>query len=131
MAVANELPSPEDKARTASATGTTQLLEHAILLLLFAGLVIGGVATLRHRNPVRHDPGHCRVAAARVPAPMRAEARARCHAAAAPRARRCCPAPVGGGARPRRAANARGESSPGLHRQLSAGPLLAWRSADR
>jgi predicted PurR-regulated permease PerM len=47
MAVANELPSPEDKARTASATGTTQLLEHAILLLLFAGLVIGVLAVLR------------------------------------------------------------------------------------
>ena len=37
----------ETEARTASATGTTQLLEHAFLLLLFAGLVIGVLAVLR------------------------------------------------------------------------------------
>ena len=47
MAVANGLPSRETEARTASATGTTQLLEHAFLLLLFAGLVIGVLAVLR------------------------------------------------------------------------------------
>ena len=46
MAVANQLPSLEDEPRAASATGTTQLLEHAILLLLFAGLVIGVLAVL-------------------------------------------------------------------------------------
>src|SRR6516164_7889185 len=47
MAVANQLPSLEDEPRATSATGTTQLLEHAILLLLFAGLVIGVLAVLR------------------------------------------------------------------------------------
>jgi hypothetical protein len=47
MAMANEFPSLEDKARAASATGTTQLLERAVLLLLFAGLVIGVLAVLR------------------------------------------------------------------------------------
>jgi predicted PurR-regulated permease PerM len=47
MAVANQLPSLEDEPRAASTTGTTQLLEHAILLLLFAGLVIGVLAVLR------------------------------------------------------------------------------------
>ena len=47
MTVANGLPSRETEARTASATGTTQLLEHAFLLLLFAGLVIGVLAVLR------------------------------------------------------------------------------------
>ena len=47
MAMANELPSLEDKARAASATGTTQLLERAVLLLLFAGRVIGVLAVLR------------------------------------------------------------------------------------
>ena len=47
MAVANGLPSREVEARAASATGTTQLLERAVLLLLFAGLVIGVLAVLR------------------------------------------------------------------------------------
>src|SRR5215475_15952404 len=47
MAMATQLPSLEDEPRTAAATGTTQLLEHAILLLLFAGLVIGVLAVLR------------------------------------------------------------------------------------
>src|SRR6516165_105721 len=47
MAVENQLPSLEDEPRAASAGGTTQLLEHAILLLLFAGLVIGVLAVLR------------------------------------------------------------------------------------
>src|SRR6516165_1838087 len=46
MAMANELPSL-DKAGADAATGTTQLLERAILLLLFAGLVIGVLAVLR------------------------------------------------------------------------------------
>src|ERR1043165_6828263 len=47
MAMANERPSLEGKVRAATATGTTQLLERAILLLLFAGLVIRGLAVLR------------------------------------------------------------------------------------
>ena len=47
MTVANGLPSSEDEPGTASATGTTQLLERAVLLLLFAGLVIGVLAVLR------------------------------------------------------------------------------------
>src|SRR5499427_3679947 len=47
MAVANQLSSLQDEPRAAPATGTTQLLEHAILLLLFAGLVIGVLAVLR------------------------------------------------------------------------------------
>jgi len=47
MAIANQLSSLEDEPRAAAATGTTQLLEHAILLLLFAGLVIGVLAVLR------------------------------------------------------------------------------------
>jgi len=46
MAMANELPSL-DKAGADAATGTTQLLERAVLLLLFAGLVIGVLAVLR------------------------------------------------------------------------------------
>src|SRR6516165_12574971 len=46
MAMANELPSL-DKAGADAATGTTQLLERAVLLLLFAGLVIGVLAGLR------------------------------------------------------------------------------------
>jgi predicted PurR-regulated permease PerM len=47
MAVANGLPSREDEARATSETTSTQLLEHAVLLLLFAGLVIGVLAVLR------------------------------------------------------------------------------------
>jgi hypothetical protein len=47
MAVANGLPSREDEVRAASATGTTQLLERAFLLLLFAGLLLGILAVLR------------------------------------------------------------------------------------
>ena len=47
MAMANELPSLEDQARAAAATEITQLLERAVLLLLFAGLVIGVLAVLR------------------------------------------------------------------------------------
>ena len=47
MTVANELSSLEDERSAASATGTTQLLERAVLLLLFAGLVIGVLAVLR------------------------------------------------------------------------------------
>src|SRR5262245_29518692 len=45
--MANELPSSEDKSRAASATSTAQLLEHAVLLLLFAGLLLGILAVLR------------------------------------------------------------------------------------
>jgi len=47
MAMANQLSSLQDEPRAAATTGTTQLLEHAILLLLFAGLVIGVLAVLR------------------------------------------------------------------------------------
>ena len=50
MAMANELPSL-DKAGADAATGTTQLLERAVLLLLFAGLVIGVLAVLRPSPP--------------------------------------------------------------------------------
>src|SRR3974377_1314074 len=46
MAMANELPSL-DKAGADVATGTTQLLQGARLLLLFAGVVIGVLAVLR------------------------------------------------------------------------------------
>src|SRR6516165_8480060 len=46
MAVANELPS-RDEAGADAATGTTQLLERAVLLLLFAGLLLGVLAVLR------------------------------------------------------------------------------------
>src|SRR6516164_8882693 len=47
MTVANGLPSRETEARTASSTGITQLLERAVLLLLFAGLLLGVLAVLR------------------------------------------------------------------------------------
>src|SRR3954464_9504446 len=47
MAMADELPSPQDEARVAAATGTAQLLERVVLLLLFAGLLIGVLAVLR------------------------------------------------------------------------------------
>jgi predicted PurR-regulated permease PerM len=46
MAIANQLPSLERAARD-TATGTTQLLERAFLLLLFAGLLFGILAVLR------------------------------------------------------------------------------------
>src|SRR5215467_15751594 len=45
MAMANELPSPEGKA-PAAAIGNTQLLERAVLLLLFGGLLLGILAVL-------------------------------------------------------------------------------------
>ena len=45
--MANELPSLEDEARAAAALGTTQLLERAVMLLLFAGLLLGVLAVLR------------------------------------------------------------------------------------
>jgi predicted PurR-regulated permease PerM len=47
MAMANELPSLEGGMRPAASTGTTQLLERAVLLLLFAGLLFGILAVLR------------------------------------------------------------------------------------
>src|SRR6516164_1399270 len=47
MAMANERPSLEDEARAAASTGTTQLLERAFMLLLFAGLLLGILAVLR------------------------------------------------------------------------------------
>ena len=46
MAMANERPSLEDEARAAASTGTTQLLERAFMLLLFAGLLLGILAVL-------------------------------------------------------------------------------------
>jgi predicted PurR-regulated permease PerM len=45
--MASESPSLLDEGRTAAPTGITQLLERAILLLLFAGLVIGILAVLQ------------------------------------------------------------------------------------
>ena len=45
--MANQLPSLEDEARAAAALGTTQLLERAVMLLLFAGLLLGVLAVLR------------------------------------------------------------------------------------
>src|SRR5215203_3814342 len=42
-----ELPSLEQELRTAAARGTTQLLERAVMLLLFAGLLLGVLAVLR------------------------------------------------------------------------------------
>src|SRR6516225_5053841 len=47
MAMANELPSLQERAGAAASTGTTQLLERAVLLLLFAGLLFGILAVLR------------------------------------------------------------------------------------
>ena len=46
MAMANEPPSVEGAAHPASASGTTQLLERTVLLLLFAGLLLGILAVL-------------------------------------------------------------------------------------
>jgi predicted PurR-regulated permease PerM len=45
--MANELPSHKDEAGAAGSTGTTQLLERAFLILLFAGLLLGILAVLR------------------------------------------------------------------------------------
>src|SRR5262249_2870201 len=45
--MADELPSPADQAPAAAASGTTQLLERAFLLLLLAGLLLGILAVLR------------------------------------------------------------------------------------
>src|SRR6516162_1486485 len=47
MAMANELPQLEEKVDIAASTGTTQLLERAFLLLLFAVLLLGILAVLR------------------------------------------------------------------------------------
>src|SRR5215469_4527807 len=47
MAIVNELPSPAERAGVTASTGTTQLLERAFLLLLFAGLLVGILAVLR------------------------------------------------------------------------------------
>ena len=44
--MANELPSLEGAGRPAAATGTTRLLERTVLLLLFAGLLLGILAVL-------------------------------------------------------------------------------------
>src|SRR3954468_19106537 len=47
MIITNEASFPEDEARSAVAIGIRQLLERAVLLLLFAGLIIGVLAVLR------------------------------------------------------------------------------------
>ena len=47
MAMVNEVPSLAEERRAAGAIGTTQLLERTILLLLFAGLILGVLAVLR------------------------------------------------------------------------------------
>jgi len=47
MAMADELPTLKETADAAASTGTTQLLERAVLLLLFAGLLLGILAVLR------------------------------------------------------------------------------------
>src|SRR5262252_5263630 len=44
--MANELPSRKDEARADAAIGNTQLLERAVLLLLFGGLLLGILAVL-------------------------------------------------------------------------------------
>src|SRR5499426_4567506 len=45
--MAIELPSRKDEARADTAIGNTQLLERVVLLLLFAGLLLGILAVLR------------------------------------------------------------------------------------
>src|SRR6516162_8729009 len=45
--MANEPPPLEERASVATSTGTTQLLERAFMLLLFAGLLLGILAVLR------------------------------------------------------------------------------------
>src|SRR5215213_1517769 len=45
--MANELPPRDDETRAVTATGTTQLLERAVILLLFGGLLVGVLAVLR------------------------------------------------------------------------------------
>src|SRR5215470_4693727 len=47
MAIVNELPSPAERAGVTASTGTTQFLGRAVLLLLFAGLLVGILAVLR------------------------------------------------------------------------------------
>src|SRR5689334_9974552 len=47
MASVSEFPSLGDEARVAGTSGTRQLLERTVLLLLFAGLIIGVLAVLR------------------------------------------------------------------------------------
>jgi len=49
--MSNVIQSVEHEGRTTTATGTTQLLEHAFLLLLFAGLLVGVLAVLRPFTP--------------------------------------------------------------------------------
>jgi predicted PurR-regulated permease PerM len=45
--MANELLPVDDETRDGAATGTTQLLERAVILLLFGGLLLGVLAVLR------------------------------------------------------------------------------------
>src|SRR5918998_6136576 len=45
--MANRFSPFESKARAPAAIGTTQLIEHAVMLLLFAGLLLGVLAVLR------------------------------------------------------------------------------------
>src|SRR6516162_9142596 len=129
----NEPPLREDKARAASSTGITQLLERAVLLLLFAGLIIGVLAVLRPFAtailfgtilaiaawPLRDFLLRCGLKRGLDATLLLLLALA------------VVVLPDGGGARPGRASDAGGESSAGLLRQRSAGPFLACRSADR
>src|SRR3982751_1078575 len=45
--MANKFPALESKVRAPAAIGTTQLIEHAVMLLLFAGLLLGALAVLQ------------------------------------------------------------------------------------
>src|SRR4051794_16798637 len=45
--MANKFPALESKVRAPAAIGTTQLIEHAVMLLLFAGLLLGVLAVLQ------------------------------------------------------------------------------------
>src|SRR3954463_16774609 len=47
MTITNEASLLKDEARAAVAIGTRELLERAVLLLLFAGLIVGVLAVLR------------------------------------------------------------------------------------
>ena len=52
MAMVNELPSLIDEPRARAVIGTTELLERAVLLLLFAGLLLG-ILTICDPSPPR------------------------------------------------------------------------------
>src|SRR5436305_8135640 len=44
--MANEIPSLQSRVRTPAVIGNTQLIERAVMLLLFAGLLLGVLAVL-------------------------------------------------------------------------------------